>query len=228
MTQPTDYARIGERLRFDIVSGVFAPGERLKIGALQARYGAGMIPIREAIQQLRGEGLVTVEPNRGATVRLLDEAFIRSAIEVRIAFDYYFTRRFVEIGSFALIDRLKKINEQLAAALDADDGEASIELNRLFHGTIFEASGNEEALSIFRRYSLVTLALRRNVGFSTARKGRIIADHEGIIEAFEARNGDLASARALAHSREATEELISQYLAARDGGVRKRVAGAGE
>jgi DNA-binding GntR family transcriptional regulator len=61
-------------LRVDIIRGVRAPGERLRIEKLKAIYGVGPTPLREALQKLSVDGLVLVEGNRGFTVAPLDPA----------------------------------------------------------------------------------------------------------------------------------------------------------
>src|SRR3712207_3392027 len=63
------YVRVREQLRTDILQGVFAPGERIKIAELSKRYGVSQMPVREALQMLQGEGLVTIAPNKGASIR---------------------------------------------------------------------------------------------------------------------------------------------------------------
>ncbi|MBL8228105.1 MAG: GntR family transcriptional regulator, partial [Bryobacterales bacterium] len=63
------YLRVRERLRADILSGRFGPGERIKIAELSKRYGVSQMPVREALQMLQGEGLITIAPNKGASVR---------------------------------------------------------------------------------------------------------------------------------------------------------------
>ena len=62
-------------LRDDIISGSLPFGSRLRIDELATRYGVSHMPIREALRELHGEGLVVIEPNRGARVRSIDLSF---------------------------------------------------------------------------------------------------------------------------------------------------------
>jgi DNA-binding GntR family transcriptional regulator len=55
-----------ELIREDIISGRLASNERVKIAELAKRFGTSTIPVREALQRLGGEGMVVLEPNRGA------------------------------------------------------------------------------------------------------------------------------------------------------------------
>ena len=68
MPQP----RVRDLLEEAILEGELKPGERLRAEALAQRFGTSRTPIREALLQLEGQGLVEVEPNRGAVVRAFD------------------------------------------------------------------------------------------------------------------------------------------------------------
>ena len=72
----TIYRRITDSLRMAIVTGEFEPGQRLKMSDLIQRFGTSQGPIREALQQLQGEGLIKIKPHRGAQVRSIDRQFI--------------------------------------------------------------------------------------------------------------------------------------------------------
>lgn len=74
-------------LRQDILSGMLAPGERLRTKDLQARYGLGLSPLRESLQRLSAEGIVVNDDQRGFAVapttvaELEDLTLARSALE---------------------------------------------------------------------------------------------------------------------------------------------------
>ena len=73
---------VQQRLRNDIVSGALPFGSRLIIEDLATRYGVSHMPIREALRVLHGEGLVVIEPNRGAHVRPIYAGFIEDVFDV--------------------------------------------------------------------------------------------------------------------------------------------------
>ena len=62
----TNAERVYEDLRALIIGGEYAPGERLRAEALAARFGTSRTPVREALMLLEGDGLVEIEPRRGA------------------------------------------------------------------------------------------------------------------------------------------------------------------
>ena len=84
---------IQHRIRDDILSGQLAFGVRITTADLAVRYGVSQMPIRMALRELRGEGLVTMEPNRGARVRSIDPEFIGNIFDIRNALEVLVVRR---------------------------------------------------------------------------------------------------------------------------------------
>ncbi len=80
---PTSSLRVSEELREAILSGEFGPGERLRTASLAKRFGSSRTPVREALVQLEGEGLVDIEPRRGAIVRSFASADLIDLYEIR-------------------------------------------------------------------------------------------------------------------------------------------------
>ena len=69
-------------LRNAILQGDFKPGERLVIDELARQLGISPIPIREALQQLQGEGFVTIQPHVGATVTPIEASLVDEIFEL--------------------------------------------------------------------------------------------------------------------------------------------------
>ena len=86
-----------DQLQHAILEGVLKPGERLRAEALAQRFGTSRTPIREALLQLEAQGLVEVEPNRGAVVRTFDRDDL---------FDLYQVRALLEPQAAALAARI--------------------------------------------------------------------------------------------------------------------------
>ena len=88
---PTSTTRTYDELRSAILAGDLVPGERLRTAALAERFGTSRTPVREALVLLEADGLVDLEPHRGAVVRafpadeLLDLYDVRALLESRAA-----------------------------------------------------------------------------------------------------------------------------------------------
>ena len=82
-------------LRTHILDGALEPGERLKEQALSDEYNVARHTLRVALKQLAAEGLVTIEPNKGARVAQLTNEDLLELTDLRIALE-------VEAGHLAL------------------------------------------------------------------------------------------------------------------------------
>src|SRR6185312_14590413 len=87
------WERVVAALRRAIIVGELEPGSHLKEPVLAARFGVSRLPIREAIAQLDHEGLVRIEPRRGAFVIGLTEHDISDIYECRLMLELAAVRR---------------------------------------------------------------------------------------------------------------------------------------
>src|SRR5438067_12639926 len=72
-----------DRIRSRILAGEFAPGERLAEERLSAELGVSRMPVREGLRILAAEGMVTLQPRRGASVTSYTAPQIQELVEVR-------------------------------------------------------------------------------------------------------------------------------------------------
>jgi DNA-binding GntR family transcriptional regulator len=204
------YRRVADRLRIDIVEGLWRPNARLKVRDLAVHYGVSPAPIRESLQQLQGEGLVVMEPNRGARVRPIDEQLLINVFDVREALESFLTGRFAENASPHQLATLEGLQAEHDAAVEQGDFSAAFALNARFHRLINAAARNPEALSVIDRHLGLTRALRVEYGFTPARMRTIREEHHMLLDAI--RRGDGAAARHIAglHVRSSRDDLVER------------------
>ncbi|QKV97046.1 GntR family transcriptional regulator [Streptomyces sp. NA02950] len=130
----TNYEFARQTLRSDILDGRVQPGSRLVQTELAARLGVSTTPVREAIQDLAREGLVTLDPHRGAFVRSLSLAEVREIYELRIVLEPMLLRRAAEQLDKAALDQAERLYEQMA---EEHDLSRWAELNQEFHHILF-------------------------------------------------------------------------------------------
>lgn len=88
MTAPPTLAEyVDGRLRAAILSGQIAPGEKLRSEHLATAWGVSPTPVREAFQRLAGEGMVVIEPQRGARVAVVDPVEAAELYELRLTLE---------------------------------------------------------------------------------------------------------------------------------------------
>ncbi len=206
----TIYQRLHERLRDEILDGQLAPGARLKIGELGARFGLSHMPVREALQKLEGEGLVVVAPNRGASVRQVDAQLLEHVYDVIEALDSMLTAKAALHANDADLQRIRQSERAFAAAARRRDWRSCLACNDSLHKAIHAASGNAEAMRLIGTPEGLIRALRSRLGYGSERLGDIVAQHAAIVDAIEAQDSERARALAVEHIDAARKDLVER------------------
>jgi len=186
--------QITDRLREDIFSGHLAEGQRLQEAKLAERFGVSRGPIREALAQLRQEGLLEAKPNCGVSVSHSDSDAVRELI-VPI-------RRVIE--TFALKHFFPEINEgdflawesilhHLRSACERKDLAAITRYDLAFHRSILMRAGVPALLTIWQT---ILARIRRHFRQAVSHHGadllEIYEQHRRLVEVF--RRGDREAA----------------------------------
>ena len=203
------YVRLRDAIRTDILSGVFDSGLRLKIPDLCRRYGVSSIPVREALQQLQGEGLVVMTPNRGAMVRSVDPVFVSEIYEVREAIDAAMARRFVEQVTADALVALERAQDEMERCEESGDLLGRHLADRTFHRVILSGANNREAMLIIDRQNNIIHALRLGYGQSDARRRQVRQEHRALLEAVRKGDAKRAGIIAATHARNARNDLTA-------------------
>lgn len=198
-TEQVDDTSIYEHLLHDILEGRLAANERLKVTALASRYGTSTNPVREALQQLRGEGFVIFTPNRGARVRPIDEEFARDIYEVEALVEPYLTSWFVGVATDEDIKRLEAVQDEIEA-LGFEDPLRHSALDTQFHQIVYEGHYNRHAADLWWRHREILRAIARRFPYSMVRRKEIISEHRSIIE------------RIKAHDAPGAAEVVRQHI----------------
>jgi DNA-binding GntR family transcriptional regulator len=204
-----------ELIREDIVDGRLAANERLKISVLAARYGTSTNPVREALQQLRGEGFVVFSPNRGARVRAVDEEFVRDICEVEVLIEPYLTRWFVGLVTDADIGRLEDVQAEIEKLNFADLATHSA-LDTKFHRVLYDRHYNRHVVEMWWRHREILGAISRRYPVSLGRRAAVLKEHQQLIACLKAQDADGATKVIAAHVEGSGRHMIEQMRAARN------------
>jgi DNA-binding GntR family transcriptional regulator len=104
-----------ESLRERILGGELKPGTPLREEALSSEYEVARHSLRSALRTLQGEGIVQIEPNRGARVKSLSEEDVRGLSELRMALEVEAARIALERGGGALPANVHRSADRVAA-----------------------------------------------------------------------------------------------------------------
>ena len=146
---------IKSRIRDDIVKGTFDPEARLTIDRLATRYGSSHMPIREALRELAGEGLVRFEPRRGARTLPIDRSFIDNLLTMRAELEPLLARQAAARMDREGLSELEMLQNAFEAAVGRRDDSAAIDMNGRFHSTINQIADTAEACAIVDRHWLL-------------------------------------------------------------------------
>lgn len=209
LNEPT-YGRVRDRIREEILAGVFKPGERLRTQQLADRYQVSPMPIREALQNLQGEGLVELVPNRGASVRRFDTRSVANLYDIRGAIESMLTSKAAAIISEADLEVLEDIQHRYEQMVQDQNLGAAMKLNTELHRRINGLAENEEAMQIIERHWGLIHALRRRYAFGPGRIDETVREHRALIDALRKRDVQMAAQLALAHCESAKQDLVRQ------------------
>ena len=210
----TNYMRLRDLIRADIVEGRLPSGARLKIDELARRYESSAIPVREALQQLQGEGVVVFSPNRGARVRRIDADFLRNIYEVRVLTEPFLIRWFARHRSDAQLAALDNAQRAYDRSIAEDVPELWHSHNLVFHSICYGSHYNDEARAIAERHNDLLHALATRFPSSRSRALQVCREHWAIIEMVRLQNEDAAAAIVAEHVRHAGQDLIERMRAA--------------
>lgn len=204
------YARLRDRLRADILSGDWAPGEHRTLARIADRHGVSISPVREALLGLEGEGLVEIRQHRGAVVPVLDAKLFDDLYDLRGALQSLLARRAAERATAAQLGAMARHEAAYAAAAARSDAAAALDANEAFHDAIEAAADNPQATALYKARSAFVNTVRLRLGFGGGRMREAAQQHAAILAAIEAGDPEAAAAAAFAHSMAAKRDLIAR------------------
>lgn len=174
-------SRVAVRLKDEILTGVFKPGERLNEIAIADRFCVSPTPVREAMQLLRGDGLIEYADRKGMRVIDITERQIRQAFSVRNAIERLALEEAVPQMSSSDRERLVELAEQTEEARGRP-ARYLFEIDRRFHA-FFVASSENVWLSEFSGRIANVLTVARLELFKDPEIDSVIAEHRAIAHA---------------------------------------------
>lgn len=209
--------RARDMIRSDIITASLLPGDKLQIEAVSDRYGIGVNPVREALNQLVSEGWIDRKSNRGFFVKGMSLSDLESLVKTRIWLE---TRALLESMANAteaweenvvlVYHRLARTNRLIEAGGKEVLNPLWEERHTLFHMALLSECGSPWLLEFCA--NMMDQAVRyRNLStnFNWARRGDAIREHEDILNAVLDRDPVKASALLERHYAETLEGLKS-------------------
>jgi DNA-binding GntR family transcriptional regulator len=199
--QDADKVSLVEALRDAIMTGRYAPRQRLIEVDLCEDFGAKRAAVRAALLRLEAEGLVERVPNRGSRVRVIPLAEAVEIIEVRMAVEGMCAAKAAENVTEDELAELLEIRSAMTQAVARDDYVAYSQLNRRLHVRVVQISRQETARLALKRLNAQNVRHQFHLAFTPGRAAQSLPEHLAIIDAIGARNPGAAEEAMRAHLR---------------------------
>jgi DNA-binding GntR family transcriptional regulator len=223
--RPSLVARIASEVGAEIVVGRLVPGDDLNSVDLSRRYQTSRTPVREALMLLEKEGLVDVPPRRRPRVVILSIGEIREIYRARAAlFDLIATDTMRAITDADLAG-LRGLVKGMQRGWRQRDLDAYVWANVDFYDRITQLANNRTVKRILDSLLLRTLPLRRLSLSQPGRMERSFDDHRRLIQAYEDRDANLASALLRSNHINALAALEAYFAAAAEASTIDRGGG---
>jgi DNA-binding GntR family transcriptional regulator len=142
---------ITETLRAAVISGELRPGVVYSAPSLAAQFGVSATPVREAMLDLAGEGLVDTVRNKGFRVTELSEKDLDELSELRALIEVPTVRRIAEAGvPPSVLDELRPLAAEIEDAAARGDLIAHVAADMAFHLKLLALSGNQHLVETVR------------------------------------------------------------------------------
>lgn len=199
-----------EELKMQILKGSIIPGTRMMEVELAEEMGVSRTPIREAIRKLEKEGLVTIEPRRGAYASMISTEDMVEILEVRQDLEglaaYFAADRMAK----SQMEELRQVSNSYNEAVKEGNMEAMIKHDTRFHHIIVESCRNKILVQMIEQLQELVLRFRYIYYDNFKRAENMPEEHEAIVAAIAEGDADKARAAADIHIERLKELVIKE------------------
>jgi len=200
-------------LEEDVATGLLADGERLDEATLCERFQVSRTPVREALEQLVGSGLAKKIPKRGCFVQMPSVRQLVEMFEVMSELEGMCARLAARRINSDQLEALSSANQLCEAAIASGNSDNYYEQNVNFHEIVYQACGNHFLADETRRLRSRLRVYRRLQLRVKGRMGQSYSEHQAIIDALVAGDGEAAESASRLHvtvQGERFNDLLSQ------------------
>lgn len=183
-------------LKRQILIGEIVPGTRMMEVELAEVMGVSRTPVREAIRKLEIEGLVKIEPRKGAYASDISVKDMLDVLEVREDMEAFAAALTARRITAEEVDEMEEANDEYNKAIHSGDTDAIIKSDEAFHKTIVKITGNKTLMSMIEAIQELATRFRYLYYDDFSRYENMPREHEEIIQAIK--TGDEDKAREVA------------------------------
>ncbi len=189
ITRKSLHHELVDRLQMLIINGELAPGSKVPEKLLCDRFGVSRTPLREALKVLASDGLVRLEPNRGAWITLVTQGEVEEVFPVLGALEALSGELACNHITDAEIEEVRALHDQMIISYGNRDLDAYFSINQRIHRAILLAARNRTLTTSCQALSLRMQRARYLANMTEGRWYAAVQEHERILEFLVARNG---------------------------------------
>ncbi|QAA92732.1 GntR family transcriptional regulator [Pollutimonas thiosulfatoxidans] len=182
-------AAAAERLRELIIEGELPAGTRLNERALCDRLGVSRTPLREAFRLLASEGLVEIQPNRGARVAALSEKDILESFTVLGGLEALSGELACQHATDEEVAEIRALTFEMQACHARQDLPSYYRVNREIHSRINRAAHNQLLSQVYSTLNQRVQNLRFRSNLNSEKWKRAMGEHIAMVDALARRDG---------------------------------------
>ena len=201
--------KVRTQMKEAVMSGRFAPGEKLTIRSIAGALDVSLTPAREALYNLASEGVLEMRPNGSVYVPELTLDKIIELTKIRVALESTASREAVRRMSDAEIAAVAALNDAIIAKHEAKEFGPLMALNWQFHFALYRASQMDMLVRMIESCWLMTGSYLNVLYPKFGEIGDGIANHQQIVRALERRDADRVAAAITADINLASDALIA-------------------
>ena len=201
-----------EELKMQILTGEIVPGTRMMEVDLAAEMGVSRTPVREAIRKLEKEGLVTIEPRRGAYASRISTQDMIEILEVRQDLEglaAFFAASRMSPENLAL---LREISANYNKAVEEGNMGDLIQYDTRFHRLIVDSCSNKILVNMVEQLQELVLRFRYIYYDNFKRAEKMPAEHQEILDAIASGDADRARQAADLHIERLKQMVIEDGM----------------
>ena len=196
-----------ERLRDMIIAGTLAPGTRVHEGQVGAALGVSRTPLREALKFLASEGLIALQPGRGAVVKALTRRDVEGMLDVLVVLEDLAARLACRQATAPDVGRIRALHDAMMGFYAAGDRLEYYKLNQAIHTGLVALSGNACLIETHAGIQMRLKRIRFIGNEGQAKWDGAVAEHAEMILALEARDEDRLAAVVRLHLQRTWERV---------------------
>jgi len=213
---PSLTEQIHERMREEILSAQWKPGDLVLESELAARYGVSKTPVREALRLLSQQGWIVTLPRKGYLVRPLRLHDIKEVFELRLLLEPGLFAHAARGGQPSHFVELRRLVEFAEGEENPDDSQSSP--GREFHRAAIRMADNSRAGAIVdglldevRRLHYIMPEVQTHLP-----PDHLVSDHAAILAAMEARDAETVHKLVRDHIQASGDRVIAAFQLAID------------